>query len=133
MFPSIWLWAPHLAFPLSGNVTQDIAPVERLFGQSADPQAGNPKIEQQAFEVASYGQQLGLITELLLELAESSLPNQGEGNRTLQRLKTIQAAIEKLKDTAYSAEVDEMAHKLQTIRRRGGAPAQKLAKSLGEP
>lgn len=133
MFPSIWLWAPHLAFPLSGNVTQDIAPVERLFSKSADPQAGHPKIEQQAFEVASYGQQLGLITEVLLKIAEDALPNQGEGNASLQRLKTIQAAIEKLKDTAYDAEVDGIAHKLQTIRRRGGAPAQKLAKSLGEP
>ena len=66
-------------------------------------------------------------------MAESALPNQREGNRSLQRLKTIQAAIEQLQDLAYDAEVAAVANKLQTIRRRGSAPAQKLVKSLSEP
>ncbi len=132
MYPWLWLWAPQYQFPLSGNVTQDIEPVANLFGKAADPAAGNPKIEQKAFEIASYGQQLGLITEVLIELAEETLPEKGKGHQSLQRLKDIQAAIEELKDSAYDTELQDIERKLKAIHRRGGLRAQKLTQSLRE-
>jgi hypothetical protein len=132
MYPWLWLWAPHVEFPLSGNVTQDIEPVANLFSKSIDPGAGNPKIEQKAFEVASYGQQLGLITEVLIEIAENVLPQKGKGHESLQRLKRIEAAIEKLKASEYDSELNDIERKIKAIRRRGGARSQILSRKFGE-
>lgn len=132
MFPWLWLWAPHVEFPLSGNVTQDIEPVANLFSGAVDPEAGNPKIEQKAFEVASYGQQLGLITEVLIEIAEGALAEKGKGNASLQRLKGIRAEIEKVKRSAYDAELDEIERKIKAIRRRGGTRSKALSRMLAE-
>jgi hypothetical protein len=132
MYPWFWLWAPHVEFPLSGNVTQDIEPVANLFSKSSDPEAGNPKIEQKAFEVASYGQQLGLITEVLIEIAENVLLHKGKDNESLQRLKRIKAEIEKLKASEYDSELRDIEGKIKAIRRRGGARSQTLSRKLGE-
>ena len=132
MYPWLWLWAPHVEFPLSGNVTQDIEPVANLFSESVDPEAGNPKIEQKAFEVASYGKQLGLITEVLIEIAEEALPEKGKGNESLQRLKRIKTEIEKIKTSEYDAELNDIERKIKAIRRRGGARSKTLSRKLGE-
>jgi len=132
MYPWLWLWAPHVEFPLSGNVTQDIEPVANLFSKSINPEAGNPKIEQKAFEVASYGQQLGLITEVLIEIAEKALDHKGKDNESLQRLKWIKEEIEKLKSSEYDSEVNDIERKIKAIRRRGGARSQTLSRKLGE-
>ena len=131
MYPWLWLWAPHVEFPLSGNVTQDIEPVANLFAKSRDPDAGSPKIEQKAFEVASYGKQLGLITEVLIQIAEEALPAKGKANKSLQRLKAIAVEIEKVKNSEYDAELDAIERKITAIRRRGGARSQTLSRLLG--
>jgi hypothetical protein len=67
VYPWLWFWAPQLHFPFSGNVAQRIEPDTRWFFQGIDPSAGDPHIEEKAFAVASYGRQLGLITEVLIE------------------------------------------------------------------
>lgn len=130
MYPWIWLWAPHVEFPLSGNVTQDIEPVANLFAASSTPEAGNPTIEQKAFQVASYGQQLGLITEILIAIAQEALPEQGKHNTSLQRLKQIQTEIEKIKNSEYNTEQNELEHRINAIRRRGGTHAEAINKKL---
>jgi hypothetical protein len=130
MYPWLWLWAPQVEFPLSGNVSQDIAPVANLFSATVDPDAGDPSIEQKAFDIASYGKQLGLITEVLIELAEQSLPGGGKSNESLQRLKRIQAAIEKVKGSAYDSQLNDIERNIQAVRRRGGARAQVLGRKL---
>ena len=63
MIPSLWYWAPRFQFPLGGSVAQRIEP-DFFSGISVD--AGNGEVEREAFDVASYGRQLGLITEVLL-------------------------------------------------------------------
>jgi len=103
-----------------------------LFSESVDPEAGNPKIEQKAFEVASYGKQLGLITEVLIEIAEEALPEKGKGNESLQRLKRIKTEIEKIKTSEYDAELNDIERKIKAIRRRGGARSKALSRTLGE-
>lgn len=69
MYPWLWLWAPRFQFPWSGDVAQDIEPSTSWFFGSIKPEAGNAKIEERAFAIASYGKQLGLITEVLMDLA----------------------------------------------------------------
>ena len=72
MFPWLWYWAPQVHFPWSGRVAQQIAPDTHWFFGGIRPGAGDARIEEQAFGVASYGKQLGLITEVLLALAQES-------------------------------------------------------------
>lgn len=130
MFPWFWVWAPHLQFPLSGNVTQDIEPVFHAFFKGIKPQAGHARIEERAVNVASYGRQLGLLTDLLIEVAERSLPEQGASDATLGELKRIRAAIEQVKREEYAAEVVEVVDRVKAIRARGGPNAARLTKRL---
>ena len=67
MYPWIWLWAPQIYFPWSGSVAQKIEPSTSWFFDAIDPSAGDGRIERRACEIASYGRQLGLITEVLLD------------------------------------------------------------------
>lgn len=60
------LWSPIFRFPLSGDVSQDIEP------QLTTKIAGVPEIEAYVVrDVASYGRQLGRISEAVLELADA--------------------------------------------------------------
>ena len=59
MFPWFWLWAPQLRLPFSGDVAQEIEPRLDWFFAGIKPQAGNARIEARAFDVATYGDQLG--------------------------------------------------------------------------
>lgn len=132
MFPWFWIWAPHLQFPLSGNVSQDIEPVASLFSGATDAEAGDPRIEQKAFDVASYGKQLGLITEVLIEIAEQSLPNNGDANESLRRLKCIRAEIERVKSLEYDVQMKDLERTVKAIRRRGGPKSKALSAMLSE-
>jgi hypothetical protein len=111
MFPWLMIWAPQLHFPFSGSVAQQIDP--NWFFGAINPAAGDARIEKQAFEVASYGRQLGLITEVLIELADGRQAGQEKGKGresssprpasseaagdSLGRLKEIRARIEQIK------------------------------------
>ena len=103
MFPWLWFWTPHIQFPtihypFSGAVAQRIEPNTNWFFDSIRPWAGDSRIEQQAFDVASYGRQLGLITELLLDLAAQQQPSTKAGREAQVRLAEISARIEALKN-----------------------------------
>jgi hypothetical protein len=90
------------------------------FFNGIDSQAGNGNIERQAFEVASYGRQLGLITEVLLASAEKVGPLPGDAQTALQRLKEIQASIEQIKAqqaTADSERVQQIEQQLQEMKK----------------
>ena len=94
----LFLWAPHLYLPFSGSVAQQIEPNTKWFFDSIPSSAGDAQIEKKAFEVASYGRQLGLITEVLMDIAETSPPSTADGRESLKRLKAIHAEIERLKE-----------------------------------
>ena len=89
MYPWLWFWAPQVHLPWSGDVAQRIDPTTHWFFQGIRPGAGHARIEEQAFDVASYGKQLGLISELLLDLTEPGQnalpPKAAEARRELQR------------------------------------------------
>lgn len=98
MNPWFLFWAPQLTLPFGGSVAQRIEPDTNWFFDAIAPGAGDPRIERQAFDVASYGRQLGLITEVLADLAAQQPPTTPEGRESLERLRGIQARIEQLKE-----------------------------------
>ena len=97
MNPWQWSWSPEIHLPWSGNVAQQIEPDTNWFFGSILPSAGNGRIEKRAFEVASYGRQLGLITKVLLDLAEQNPDLAAPAAASLKDLKVIQAAIDEIK------------------------------------
>lgn len=130
MFPWLWFWAPQLHFPWSGSVAQNIEPNTTWFSDHIEPGAGNARIERQAFSVASYGKQLGLLTEVLIEIAEQSQKLSPEASKSLDRLREIRSAIEAVKDVEYEASVERLAAQVRSIRDHGGAPYESLSQRL---
>lgn len=97
MFPWLFVLAPQWQLPFSGSVAQRIDPQTHWFFDGIDDAAGDGRIERQAFEVATYGRQLGLLTEVMVDLAHQVPPLSVPAVESLVRLKTIQAEIEKIK------------------------------------
>lgn len=111
MYPWLFFWAPQLHLPFGGSVAQRIEPNTNWFFDSIANTAGNPTIERKAFEVASYGRQLGLITEVLLDLAAKAPPGSEEGQQSLARLRDIQSKIEGIKQR----DADELAQEVHAL------------------
>ena len=130
MFPWLWVWAPQLRLPFSGDVTQDIEPSVSAFFKSIRPEAGNARIEERAFAVASYGKQLGLLTDLLIEVAQRALPDKGSSDTTLRELERIRDEIENIKRAEYEAEAVALEAQVEAIAARGGPRAAQLARRL---
>lgn len=130
MVPWLWVWAPHLQLPLSGNVTQDIDPVVELFNGQTDRDRGDPQIEQRAFRVASYGKQLGLITDVLVAMADEAPPKGEVGQDALTRLKNIQTEIAQAKAEVHQEEVQRLLRSVRSVLRQGGQPAKDLRAAL---
>ncbi len=130
MFPWLWFFAPQVHFPWSGSVAQQIAPDTDWFFGSIRPGTGDARIEQQAFAVASYGKQLGLITEVLLQLAEASPEPSATSAASIDRLKEIRDEIERIKHAEYARVADALTEQVRAIQQRGGAKAVALAARL---
>src|SRR4030095_863268 len=58
MVPWLWLWAPQLNLPWSGDVAQEIEPTTSWVFRGIRPSAGDGEIEEKSFSIASYGKQL---------------------------------------------------------------------------
>lgn len=98
MLPWFWFWAPQIQLPFSGSVAQRIQPDTTWFFAGIRPQAGDGGMEQQIHEdIASYGRQLGLITEVLLGLVGKDGVSAADAEQSLERLKAIHAEVELLK------------------------------------
>lgn len=82
-------------FPFSGNVMQDIKSSFDQFFNSIPPEVGNSKIEKEVFtEIASYGDQLGTIIDVLYELIHVE---QQPTEQDIQNRKNILAKLVLLK------------------------------------
>jgi hypothetical protein len=126
MFPWLWFFAPQVHFPWSGSVAQHIAPNTDWFFAGIAPSAGDARIERDAFRVATYGRQLGLITEVLLDIAHQTAPTSGKARDSLARLQAIRARIEQLKEAEYERVADDLAEQVRRIQQRGGDKARAL-------
>ena len=118
MFPFLWLWAPQLRLPFSGDVAQDIEPRLDWFFAGIKPQAGNGRIEARAFDVASYGDQLGAITKLLIELAERQPAEVQAVSQPLQELRSIRDRIQAIKDEEGERELAVLETRVKRLRER---------------
>ncbi|MCP4699776.1 MAG: hypothetical protein GY862_23435 [Gammaproteobacteria bacterium] len=77
-------------FPLSGDVAQQID----WFSGHINPDSGDAEIEKEIFQkTASYGTQLGIITEVLLSINPDALTD----SQPLKQLKELQEKVENIK------------------------------------
>lgn len=118
MFPWFWLWAPQLRLPFSGDVMQDIEPRLDAFFAGIKPESGNARIEARAFEAASYGHQLGVITDLLMEMAERLPADAQAASKPLQALRDIRDRIEVIKDGEYARELTALQARVRQLEGR---------------
>ena len=118
MYPWFWM-TPHLHFPFSGDLSQNIAPQTRWFEEhiAPDKKNGDADVERAAFGIASYGKQLGLLTEVLLRSIGDPAISPEVGDKALVDLKKIHDKIELLKlahrDDAAAA--DDIAQRLTRL------------------
>jgi hypothetical protein len=88
-----FVYNPIVHWPLSGSVTQDISPT--LLAK-----AGDTDIEVRVLrEVASYGMQIGKLSELVLKLADAFPKDtlDADGRETLRELRCMVDDIERIK------------------------------------
>jgi hypothetical protein len=130
MFPWLWFWAPQFHFPWSGNDALRVDPNTHWFFQGISPKAGNPRIEEKAFAVASYGKQLGLITEVLIAQAEQVGSPTPQAAESLAKLKAIAREIEAIKTGEYEQTAIDLEAQLQDLQRRGGPRFAQLSERL---
>jgi hypothetical protein len=112
-------------FPLSGSVAQNI----ELF-DTIRPGAGNARVEKRAFEVASYGKQLGWLTEIVADLADQQAPKTAKARKSLANLKKIQAEIEKIKQSEDSFLAQDVEAQLTQLKRTDPAAFARLGSRL---
>jgi len=123
MLPWFWYWAPQHHYPLSGGVAQQFD-LERFFA-AIPPSAGNGAIEQRAFEIASYGRQIGWLTEVLLQSLEH-IP--AEPDSALFKLRETQQRIAEAK--AGAVNLDHIEAGIRILSRHGGEPYAQLRNRL---
>ena len=129
MIPSLWYWAPQFQFPFSGDVRQRIEPD---FFSGIDTDAGNADIEREAFDIASYGRQLGLITEVLLSLAGKNTVTRAKAEESLARLKDIHDKVEAVKVRRQASELDAARLALAKLQQSDPAALAALLKAFAD-
>lgn len=130
MFPWLAVWAPHLYFPWSGSVAQQIEPNTNWFFDSIGAHAGDGRIEKKAFETASYGRQLGLITDVLLELAAREDQLSPPVRESLQRLQKIAQDIDGIKRQEATSAASEVEARLKWLKSANTAEYRILVQRL---
>ncbi len=106
-----WFWA--FKSPLSGDVEQSIAPVTQWWSPQLEVNiAGDRKLEARIIaEVASYGSQLGTLTDAVLELAE------GKDSETIRKLQDLANQIDSEKRRYQHAELTALKRSLLRLKR----------------
>lgn len=130
MMPWLWFYAPQLHLPWSGDVAQRIAPSTRWFFDGIRPEAGDGEVERQVFEQASYGKQLGWITEVLTDLAAQRPPQTPQGRASLQRLQALRETVERIKRDERERRLSDLVEAVAALRRQGGPEFEALAGRL---
>lgn len=118
-----YMWPFSLFAP--GNLNQPILP-GWSFGNVNVNYAGNADIEKDVVEdVASYGKQLGIITDVILELAGNKTAKKGE---PLQQLRDIAAKVKKIKEEHKRSLSEEAGDAMAKLARSDKAEAQRIAR-----
>jgi len=104
VFPWLFFWTPVFRYPYSGSVNQHIQPQTDWFVNNVRPGAGVPDIERAVVRrVASYGTQLGKLTDAVLVLAEQ-LPSGADATQkeAVEDLRQLQAQVKTVKEEVRS-------------------------------
>ena len=115
-------FSPIWGMPFSGDV-KDISPVTSWFSPQYEFNiAGNAALEKQVItKAASYGKQLGKLTNAVLELAD------GEPGEAVESLRAMAAEIEALKNKTL---VDTIEADLAKLKSQDKATYDNLMKKL---
>ena len=117
MLPWYWVWAPTFHWPFGGNVSQDIEPNTNWFFDAIPARAGKGAIEKKVFETASYGRQLGVMMDVLVELADHASWPTPEAQERYVRLKTLCETIRKVKEEHREDRAEAAAELLRKMQR----------------
>jgi hypothetical protein len=118
-----YMWPFSLFAP--GNLNQPILP--GWFSNVSVNYAGNADIEKEVVEkVASYGKQLGIITDSLLVLAGDPKP---DGEDPIGRLRKIAAEVRKLKEEHKRSLSEEARDAMAKLANSEPAEAARIARS----
>jgi hypothetical protein len=104
MFPWLWIYAPQIAWPLSGAVSEAFS--TDAFFRGIKPGAGLPAVERQIFEQASYGKQLGWLMDVLLDAVDPATLRSAGAQASLLDLKKLAAKVERIKSEHRQERVD---------------------------
>lgn len=130
MFPWLFIWAPHYYLPWSGSVKQDISPDTQWFFDAIPEQAGNGALEKSIFETASYGKQLGILTDVVLELLAQTPPASASAQQAAKQLQDTHQKIEAIKTGQRQAQETEALRLLDQLRVSDPAAYQRIAARL---
>ena len=121
------MWPFNLFAP--GNLNQPILP-GWSFGNVSVNYAGNAEIEKDVVEkVASFGKQLGIITDAVLALADGK----PKDDKAIMRLKEIAAKIEDVKNRNKASLADQARGAMQRLEKAEPATARRIAAEFAKP
>jgi len=121
------MWPFSLFAP--GNLNQPILP-GWSFGNISVNYAGNADIEKDVVEkVASFGKQLGIITEAVLALSDGK----SKDNKAVTRLRDLAAKIEQLKNRNKASLADQARGAMQRLEKAEPATARRIATEFAKP
>ena len=126
MFPWLLFWSPHYYLPFSGSVAQRIEPDTDWFFAGIPARAGNGEMERKIFETASYGRQLGWITEVLLGMHSDDVKVKAHAAESLDCLRRTQQKIESMKEEDRAALAASAAAALKKLRAADPAAYERL-------
>ena len=120
------MWPFSLFAPAS--FTQPILP-DWSFQRVNVNYAGNPEVERDVVEkVASFGKQLGIITDAVLALADGK-----RDDKAIARLKEIAAKIEALKNQNKASLADQARGAMRRLEKAEPAAARGIAAEFAKP
>lgn len=123
-----WLSMFGIRAPLSGDVTQDIAPSIGLVNINAT-RSGDPDLEQRIItQVASYGRQLGRLLEAVDVLARQQ-PRDGLGEADIHALDQLHKLAERIaavKEEAALDHINRIVSDVQALSRNPEANAEAI-------
>lgn len=118
-----FMWPFNLFAP--GNLTQPILP-GWSFGNVSVNYAGNADIEKKVVEdVASYGKQLGIITDVVLELTADKPAGKDD---PLAQLREIAAKVEEIKAQQKRSLSEKASDAMAKLAESNEAEAQRIAR-----
>jgi outer membrane murein-binding lipoprotein Lpp len=127
MSTQAFMWPFSLFAP--GNLNQPILP-GWSFGNISVNYAGNADIEKDVVEkVASFGKQLGIITEAVLALSDGK----SKDNKAVTRLRDLAAKIEQLKNQNKASLADQARGAMQRLEKAEPATARRIATEFAKP